>query len=40
LAHAEIMRELQRVAGEQHDAYLTAKFTVAIESSLFKANGQ
>jgi HD-GYP domain-containing protein (c-di-GMP phosphodiesterase class II) len=39
LAHAEIMRELQRVAGGQHDAYLSAKFSVAIESSVFKVNG-
>jgi len=40
LAHGQIMRELQRVAGEQHDPYLTARFAVAIESSPFKASGQ
>ena len=39
LEHGRIMRELQRVAGEQHDAYLSAKFGVAIESSPFKAKG-
>ena len=32
-----IMAELQRVAGSQHDAYLTAKFTIAIAASPFKA---
>ena len=39
LPHVEIMRELQRVAGGQHDAYLSAKFAVAIENSPFKVNG-
>ena len=39
LPHVQIMRELQRVAGAQHDAYLSAKFSVAIESSPFKVNG-
>jgi len=37
LAHDRIMAELQRVAGSQHDAYLTAKFTIAIAASPFKA---
>jgi len=36
--HAEIMNELQRVAGLQHDPYLTAKFTVLIEASRFRTN--
>jgi HD-GYP domain-containing protein (c-di-GMP phosphodiesterase class II) len=36
IAHATIMKELQRVAGGQHDAYLSAKFSVAIESSPFR----
>jgi len=39
LPHIRIMQELQRVAGGQHDAYLTAKFSVAVESSPFKVNG-
>ena len=39
LPHVRIMQELQRVAGGQHDAYLTAKFSVAVESSPFKVNG-
>jgi HD-GYP domain-containing protein (c-di-GMP phosphodiesterase class II) len=39
LAHGQIMRELQRVAGAQHDAYLSAKFSVVVESSPFKASG-
>ena len=33
LPHVQIMQELQRVAGTQHDAYLSAKFSVAIERS-------
>jgi HD-GYP domain-containing protein (c-di-GMP phosphodiesterase class II) len=37
--HEDIMRELQRVVGAQHDAYLMAKFAVLIESSPFKVNG-
>jgi hypothetical protein len=32
------MHELQQVAGAQHDAYLSAKFGVVIESSPFKVN--
>jgi len=39
LMHASIMRELQLVAGTQHDAYLTAKFGIAVEDSPFKVNG-
>ena len=39
VTHVRIMQELQRVAGGQHDAYLSAKFTVVIESSPFKVNG-
>jgi HD-GYP domain-containing protein (c-di-GMP phosphodiesterase class II) len=39
LPHAQIMQELQRVAGSQHDAYLSAKFRIAIEASPFKVNG-
>jgi HD-GYP domain-containing protein (c-di-GMP phosphodiesterase class II) len=39
-SHVQIMRELQRVAGAQHDAYLSAKFSRAIESSPFKVNGR
>ena len=37
LAHDQIMRELERVAGTQHDAYVTARFNIAIENSPFKA---
>jgi HD-GYP domain-containing protein (c-di-GMP phosphodiesterase class II) len=36
LPHVRIMQELQRVAGGQHDAYLSAKFTAAVASSPFK----
>ena len=36
LGHAEIMRELQRVAGTQHDPYLTHKFAEIIDASPFK----
>ena len=39
LPHVQIMRELARVAGAQHDSYLSAKFSVAIENSPFKVNG-
>ena len=39
VTHVRIMQELQRVAGGQHDAYLSAKFSVVIESSPFKVNG-
>ena len=39
LLHAQIMRELHRVAGEQHDAYLSAQFSIAIENSRFRVNG-
>jgi HD-GYP domain-containing protein (c-di-GMP phosphodiesterase class II) len=37
--HASIMQELQEVAGTQHDAYLSAKFRIAVENSPFKVNG-
>jgi hypothetical protein len=37
--HAQIMQELERVAGTQHDGYLTANFRAVIESSPFKVNG-
>ena len=35
-SHAEIVVELQRVAGSQHDSYLTAKFVQLIENSAFR----
>jgi HD-GYP domain-containing protein (c-di-GMP phosphodiesterase class II) len=36
LPHAQIVRELERVAGTQHDAYLTGKFAAVIENSPFR----
>jgi HD-GYP domain-containing protein (c-di-GMP phosphodiesterase class II) len=39
LAHAQIMEELLRVAGTQHDPYVTAQFRRIIEHSPFKADG-
>jgi HD-GYP domain-containing protein (c-di-GMP phosphodiesterase class II) len=39
LPHVQIMQELQRVAGTQHDPYVSAKFSVAIESSPHRVNG-
>jgi HD-GYP domain-containing protein (c-di-GMP phosphodiesterase class II) len=39
LSHDEIMRELHRVAGSQHDAYLSGKFGIAVRNSVFKVNG-
>jgi response regulator RpfG family c-di-GMP phosphodiesterase len=36
--HGEIMDELQREAGRQHDPYLVTKLAAIIESSLFRAS--
>ena len=37
IGHQEIMEELARVAGTQHDPYLSAKFAVVIQKSRFRA---
>jgi HD-GYP domain-containing protein (c-di-GMP phosphodiesterase class II) len=39
LTHSQIMQELHRVAGSQHDAYISEKFRLVIESSRFKVDG-
>jgi HD-GYP domain-containing protein (c-di-GMP phosphodiesterase class II) len=36
LSHSEIMLELARVSGEQHDAYLSRKFAGIVDSSPYR----
>ena len=36
VSHLDIMKELARVAGSQHDAYLSGKFAQTIDASPFR----